>query len=75
MPIPMSSVQIADDLAARIRSGEYPPGERLPSYAELAELYDVSVSTVQQVLVRLKERGLVVGLQGRGTYVSDPPAG
>jgi len=46
----MSSRQIADDLSARIRSGEYKPGEKLPSLREMAELYSVSVSTIQRAL-------------------------
>lgn len=71
MPVPMSSREIADDLSARIRSGEYPPGSKLPSLRELAGLYSVSVSTIQRALDRVDERGLVVGSQGRGTFVVD----
>ncbi|MEU8821781.1 winged helix-turn-helix domain-containing protein [Actinoplanes sp. NPDC048796] len=67
----MSSRQVADDLSARIRDGEYPPGSRLPSLRELAALYSVSVSTIQRVMVRLDERRLIVASQGRGTYVVD----
>ncbi|GAB2951753.1 hypothetical protein GCM10027280_45180 [Micromonospora polyrhachis] len=71
MPIPMSSRQIADDLTARIRGGEYPPGSRLPSLRELAALYSVSVSTIQRALELTKDRGLVIGSPGRGLYVSE----
>ncbi len=69
MPIPMSSRQIADDLSDRIRAGEYPPGSRLPSRRELAELYSVSVSSIQRAQELVKDRGLVVGSPGRGVYV------
>lgn len=71
MPIPMSNAQIADDLAERIARGEYPAGSKLPKLAELAALYTVSISTVQRAMDRLKERGVVVGSQGRGMYVAD----
>lgn len=72
MPIPMTNSAIADDLAERIGRGEYPPGTQLPRLAELAAMYSVSVSTVQRATDRLKERGLIVGSQGRGLFVAEP---
>jgi DNA-binding GntR family transcriptional regulator len=75
MPIPMTAPQIADDLADRIRAGEYPPGTQLPTYPELAELYGVSVSTMQRAMDRLKAVGWVVGAQGRGLFVAESPPG
>ncbi|WP_328339587.1 winged helix-turn-helix domain-containing protein [Micromonospora sp. NBC_00421] len=71
MPIPMSSRQIADDLTARIRTGEYPPGAKLPALRELADLYSVSVSTIQRALELTRDRGLTVGRAGAGVYVAD----
>lgn len=71
MPIPMSAIQIADDLAERIKRGEYPPGTRMPTYRDLMELYDISYTTVAAVIVRLKERGMVVGVHGKGVYVAE----
>ncbi|MFI6160415.1 GntR family transcriptional regulator [Micromonospora haikouensis] len=67
----MSSRQIADDLTARIRSGEYTPGEKLPTLRELADLYSVSVSTIQRALELTRERGLTIGRPGAGIYVAD----
>jgi GntR family transcriptional regulator len=69
--IPMSSSQIVDDLAERIRLGEYQPGTQLPTYDSLASLYDVSPATIAIVVRILRERGLVVGVPGRGTYVAE----
>lgn len=66
MPIPMSAAQIADDLADRIRGGEYPRGTKLPTYRELMDLYDVGYTTAATVVIMLKERGVVVGAPGRG---------
>ncbi|GGM05992.1 MULTISPECIES: GntR family transcriptional regulator [Micromonospora] len=73
MPIPMSSRQIADDLTARITAREYEPGTKLPSLRELADLYSVSVSTIQRALELTRERGLTVGRAGSGVYVADEP--
>ncbi|MFV2088932.1 GntR family transcriptional regulator [Micromonospora sp. LOL_021] len=43
----------------------------LPMYAQLADMYLVSVSTAQAALRLLRDRGLVEGHQGKGTYVTD----
>lgn len=67
----MSSDQIYEDLIDRIRTGEYPPGTELPSYRELAKLYSVGRTTISVVLKRLKDAGLVVGVQGRGVFVAE----
>lgn len=71
MPIPMSARAIADDLSDRIRTREYQRGERLPSLREFAEMYSVSVSTIQRALELTKDRGLVVSSQGRGLFVRE----
>lgn len=73
MPIPMTAEQIADDLAARIKSGEYKPGTQLPPYRVLSELYNVGNTTVAKVMTILRARGVVIGVQGRGVYVPEEP--
>jgi len=71
MPRRLTAHEIAADLAARIRSGEHPPGSRLPSYTELADLYSVSRSTAQRVMLILSAQGVVRGEPGRGVFVPD----
>jgi GntR family transcriptional regulator len=71
MTIPMGYRRIADDLRARIAGGEYPPGERLPTYAELATIYSASVSTIQRAVMLLQAQGVIVGVQGAGLYVAE----
>lgn len=69
--IPMSADQIARDLTDRIAAGEYgDPGSQLPTYATLADLYSVSESTITKVIGLLRERGVVVGVVGRGTFIA-----
>jgi len=58
--------RIADDLRARISSGEYPPGSRLPTKAELMARYQVAVNTVERAIAELRQAGLVETLQGAG---------
>lgn len=74
MPRHLTYRQIADDLAERVKTGEYEPGARLPTYEELAALYSVSRSTAQRAIVLLEDRGVVRGHQGRGVFVEDEPA-
>ncbi|MFC7242335.1 winged helix-turn-helix domain-containing protein [Catellatospora aurea] len=69
--IPMSSTQIAQDITARIQSGEYPPGSQLPTIAALADLYNVSDGTISRVMIVLRTQGTVIGVPGRGTFVPD----
>ncbi|MGC5031376.1 winged helix-turn-helix domain-containing protein [Micromonospora sp. DT229] len=72
MPVPTGGYrEVVEDMAARIKAGEYGPGDRLPTYRELSDLYQVSVTTVQRAVIILQDRGLVVGLQGRGLWVAE----
>ena len=62
---------IADDLQDRIHTGQYPPGSKLPTYREIAELYEVSQATAYRAVSLLADRGAVEGESGRGVFVVD----
>ncbi|MEH0844703.1 GntR family transcriptional regulator [Micromonospora sp. CPCC 205711] len=66
--------RIVDDIVAKIRSGEFKPGDKLPSTSQLAEIYGVSNNTAYRALVILHDRELIIGRQGRGTYVAERPS-
>jgi GntR family transcriptional regulator len=66
-------LRIADTLRARIQSGDYSPGGRLPSLPELAGEFGVSLVTVRLALARIKQEGLVVSQQGVGNFVRTSP--
>lgn len=66
--------QVADHIAARIRSGELQPGARLEGERELAEAYGVAVGTVRRAVEDLRERGLAVTLPAKGTYIAEQAA-
>jgi GntR family transcriptional regulator len=51
--------EIAADLESKIRSGEFAAGERLPSDADLADMYGASRNTVRQAVSFLLTRGVV----------------
>ncbi|MEU2924232.1 winged helix-turn-helix domain-containing protein [Streptomyces sp. NPDC007251] len=63
--------QVADWIAHRIESGELQPGARLEGERELAEQVGVAVGTVRRAVEDLRERGLVVTLPAKGTFVAD----
>jgi GntR family transcriptional regulator len=63
---------VADHLAARIAAGELKPNARLSAERDLAEEYGVAYLTVRRAMKELRERGLIVTVHGKGTYVTDP---
>lgn len=75
--------QLADHLAARIEAGRaaeppagaLPPGARLPGERDLAEEYQVAVGTARRAVEELRERGLVVTLPAKGTFVVEDAPG
>jgi DNA-binding FadR family transcriptional regulator len=69
--VPTAAAEVADRLITAIAIGEYLPGERLPAERELAQLLDVSRSTVREAVGRLLAVGIVDIRRGRqgGAYV------
>lgn len=63
-------LQVANHLAARIESGEFPAGGRLPPERELAAFYGVAYDTLRRATAVLRERELIVTVHGRGTFVA-----
>lgn len=61
--------QVANILAARIESGEYPKESKLPSESELMEEFEIGRSTVRRTLAYMRDAGLVETVATRGTYV------
>ena len=68
----LAYMRVAEDIAARIASGDLRPGARLRAERDLAEHYEVSYGTVRRAMEVLRERGLITTIHGRGTFVSAP---
>jgi DNA-binding GntR family transcriptional regulator len=62
-------MQMADHIAARIAGGELQPPARLPGERDLAEEYGVALGTARRAVQELRDRGLVLTLPAKGTYI------
>src|SRR5437773_2032188 len=65
--------QIQHLIRHRIASGEYQPGTQIPSENELCRLLNVSRITLREALRELVGEGLLVKIQGKGTFVALKP--
>src|ERR1700690_4368163 len=66
--------QLFEQIAARIRSGGYARGERLPATRELAGLLGLNRATVSAAYEMLESEGLIAGQVGRGSFVTGETA-
>jgi len=61
---------IFEDLQQRIRQGDWLPGDRLPSIAQLAREFEVGAGSIREALRSLQSIGLVKIEHGSGVYVT-----
>jgi GntR family transcriptional regulator len=66
-------VQVSDDVQRRISEGEITA--KLPSERSFAEEYGVAYTTIRHAMAVLRERGIIVTVHGRGTYVKPRESG
>src|SRR4051794_21947435 len=62
--------QIKALITQSLQSGEWKPGELIPSEVELANRFKVSQGTVRKAIDELASENLVVRRQGKGTFVA-----
>ena len=63
-------LQVKGLLVASLESGEWRPGEAIPSEGELAIRFGVSQGTARKAIAALAADNLVVRRQGKGTFVA-----
>ena len=61
--------QVFTQLKDQIINGEWRPGDRIPSEAQLIQLFGVSRGTVRQAVQKLAGEGLIVTRHGEGSFV------
>jgi DNA-binding transcriptional MocR family regulator len=61
--------RIAAEIQARIDSGVYRPGTKIPSIRQVAAEFDCNKATVHRAFERLAREGLIENTVGRGSFV------
>ncbi|WP_434777842.1 histidine utilization repressor [Neisseria sp. Ec49-e6-T10] len=69
-PVPLY-LQIKRMIMQKIYSGEWGANHNIPSEKELTNMFDVSRMTVNRALRELTAQGVLVRVQGVGTFVSE----
>lgn len=62
---------IVDQLANKIRSGEYPAGHKLITHRQLSSQEGIALVTASRVYAELEKMGLISSEVGRGTFVKE----
>ncbi|MER6416280.1 GntR family transcriptional regulator [Streptomyces humidus] len=62
-------MQLADVIAGKIASGELAPDRPIPSENHLSDEYGVARLTARRAAQELRERGLIVTVRGKGSFV------
>ncbi|MDD7970992.1 FadR/GntR family transcriptional regulator [Roseinatronobacter alkalisoli] len=63
---------VQEALRRQIQDGQYEPGARLPSEAQLTQDFDVSRTVIREAIAALRADGLVEARQGAGVFVQVP---
>ena len=64
-------LQLMEILTQRVVSGEYPPGERIPSVRDLAAEAGVNPNTMQKAFAELERTGLVYSRRTSGRFITE----
>ncbi len=64
-------MKIKKFIIQNIQSGNWKPGYKVPSENELGKLFNVSRMTVNKALRELTSEGMILRIQGKGTFVAE----
>jgi DNA-binding GntR family transcriptional regulator len=62
--------QAADIIKDRIRSGQYAPGQEIPSMAKMGKEFGISELTMERAFYQLRDQGWLVIRQGYATRIA-----
>ncbi|MBM1106253.1 GntR family transcriptional regulator [Aurantibacter crassamenti] len=60
---------ISKEIIQKIESGEFQPGDKVPSENELIDMYEVSNTTARKSLLEVELEGWAKRIKGKGTFV------
>lgn len=64
-------VQLEQIIKSKIITGEFMPGEQVPTEKELCKMYQVSSITARQAILNLVNQGLLRRVAGKGTFLTE----
>ncbi|SFZ93579.1 GntR family transcriptional regulator [Flaviramulus basaltis] len=62
-------ITISKEIIQKISSGEFQPGDKIPSENELIEIYSISNTTARKSLLEVELQGWAKRIKGKGTFV------
>ncbi|MBA9027405.1 FadR/GntR family transcriptional regulator [Peribacillus huizhouensis] len=62
---------VYEKLKENIASGNWAPGSKIPSESQLTKMFNVSRVSIRSAIQRLRDLGIVVTYQGKGTFVTE----
>lgn len=69
-PTPLH-IQLYDILKQKIKDGDFVENQLIPSENEISKMYDISRTTVRNVILRLVNEQLIYRVAGKGTFVCE----
>lgn len=71
LPLP-KYYQIGESIKEKIASGQYRPGEKIPTCREMSEYFNTTLVTVANAVRQLENDGYISRIQGKGMFVTAP---
>ena len=71
LPLP-KYYQIGESIKEKIVSGQYGPGEKIPTCREMSEYFNTTLVTVANAVRQLENDGYISRIQGKGMFVAVP---
>jgi Fic family protein len=68
----MESVKIAEAMRQLIVTGQWQPNRKILSQQDLAKIFDARQQTIREAIAHLRQRGYLMTLPSKGTYVRTP---
>jgi len=66
-------LQIMEQIRQRVATGEWKPGEQIPSIRAMAIALQISVITVKRAYLELEREGVILTQHGKGSIVAQDP--
>lgn len=62
-------IEISNEIIKSIESGDYQPGDKIPSENDLIKKYNTSNTTARKSLLEIELKGWATRIKGKGTFV------